>query len=978
MYRSISAGVAVVLVLGALAPAQQSFINFENPHVHPLDMTPDGTTLLAVNTPDNRLEVFAVTGNAVISIGAIPVGLDPVSVRARTDTEVWVVNHISDTVSVVDLTTMHVFATLETADEPADVIFAGDPQRAYVTCSQANQVLVFDPANLNAVPITIDIEGQDPRGLAVSPDGTTVYAAVFESGNRSTILGGGQVDEDAFPPNAVSDPAGPYGGVNPPPNDGEDFNPPQDPGNPAALAVGLIVKQDSQGRWMDDNGGDWTDLVSGTQAALSGRPVGWTLLDHDVAMIDTDTLAVTYAGGLMNACMAIAVNPASGEVTVVGTDGTNEIRFEPNLSGRFLRVNIGLVDPALPEAPTVADLNPHLTYAAPTIDQSERDKSIGDPRGIAWNAAGTRGYVTGMGSNNVVVVDANGDRAGLTDTIEVGEGPTGVVLDEARDRLFVLDKFEAAVSVVETVTETEIARVPFYDPSVPAIKVGRKHLYSTHKNSGLGHIACASCHIDVRMDRLAWDLGDPSGDVKTFNQNCNNGGDQDCEDFHPMKGPMTTQTFQDIIGKEPFHWRGDRDGLEEFSQAFIGLQGDDETLTATEMQEFEDFLATVYFPPNPFRNFDNTLPTDLPLPGHFTTGAFGPAGDPLPNGNAENGLTLFRTATLDQGFECVTCHSLPVGVASNLENVGGANFDPFPTGPNGELHHALVSDDGSTNVSIKVPQLRNLYEKVGVDFTQIANTAGFGFIHDGSVDSLARFVTNPRFNTANDQEVADLVAFMLSFSGSDLPVGFDNDPFELLGPSSQDMHAAVGTQLTITGSNQNNPAIIQQLIALITQAEEAGLGLVAKGFIDGEMRGYEYQPDVNLFQSDRLAEALTPGELRQSATNGGEVVLTLVPPTSQRRIGIDRDEDTHFDRDELDACSNPADPLSTPDTAVVSGDYDGDGDADLNDYFVFNGVCFAGPDADVVQSCRCAFDFDLDADADLVDVADFANAFTGE
>lgn len=40
--------------------------------------------------------------------GAVPVGLDPVAVRARTNTEAWVVNHISDSVSVVDLATMSV------------------------------------------------------------------------------------------------------------------------------------------------------------------------------------------------------------------------------------------------------------------------------------------------------------------------------------------------------------------------------------------------------------------------------------------------------------------------------------------------------------------------------------------------------------------------------------------------------------------------------------------------------------------------------------------------------------------------------------------------------------------------------------------------------------------------------------------------------------------------------------------------------
>ena len=34
---------------------------------------------------------------------------------------------------------------------------------------------------------------------------------------------------------------------------------------------------------------------------------------------------------------------------------------------------------------------------------------------------------------------------------------------------------------------------------------------------------------------------------------------------------------------------------------------------------------------NPFRTFENGLPTDLPLPGHFSVGRFSPAGTPLPN-----------------------------------------------------------------------------------------------------------------------------------------------------------------------------------------------------------------------------------------------------------------------------------------------------------------------------------------------------------
>ena len=207
--RLLSSLAAAALL--APAAAAQSFVNFETPHCHPLELTPDGSRLLAVNTPDDRLEVFDVSGPAVTHVGAIAVGLDPVSVRARSNGEVWVVNQISDSVSVIDLATLRVRATLDTDDEPADVVFAGAPQRAFVSCGNASTVLVFDPANLAAAPTTVAIDAEDPRAMAGSPDGTRVYVAVFDSGNGSTVLGGGGMTGGnlSFPPNVVNDAAGP-------------------------------------------------------------------------------------------------------------------------------------------------------------------------------------------------------------------------------------------------------------------------------------------------------------------------------------------------------------------------------------------------------------------------------------------------------------------------------------------------------------------------------------------------------------------------------------------------------------------------------------------------------------------------------------------------------------------------------------------------------------------------------------------------
>lgn len=928
------------------ADAQTRYMNWENPVIHPIDLSPDATTLAVCNLPDSRIEIFDVTTGAPVRTAVIPVGIDPVSVRFRTNGELWVANHISDSVSIVDLAAGRVVATLQTKDEPCDIVFANG--KAFVSISQMNAVQVFDPI-ARTMTDEIAIVGEDPRAMAVSGDGTKVYVAIFESGNHSTILGGGADSSPTFAPkNVVSDAAGPYSGTNPPFNTSNpgDFDPPKDSGNGTPPAVGLIVKKDaSDNLWKDFQGTDWTDLVSGTNSSLSDRPSGWDLYDHDVAIIDTSTHAVTYATWLMNANMGIAVNPVSGLVTVIGTDGTNEIRFEPNITGKFTKVLMANVNPST-LSKTIVDLNAgHLDYLTGTVAQTERDKSIGDPRGIVWTSSGTKGYVSGLGSNNVIIIDANGARTG-NDRIDVGEGPTGLALDESRNRLYVLNRFSMEISTIDTSTDTELLpRVALFDPSDDAIKVGRKHLYDTHKTSGLGQISCGSCHIDSRTDRLAWDLGDPTGDVKALDDPGLPGTDLNLgagmpfltssfTPFHPMKGPMSTQTLQDIIGKEPFHWRGDRLGLEEFNPAFVGLNGDDTTLTAQEMQEFEDFLETIHFPPNPFRNFNNTLKTDVPLPGHFTSGRHSAAGQPLPNGNAQNGLDLYRGITGnpstrrrldDNAFTCVQCHTLPTGMGTDFTLVGSnfvqitPNASNHPTAP-GAHHIQLVSVDQSTQRAIKTPQIRNAYEKVGFDMTQQFNLAGFGFLHDGSVDSLARFVDEPVFTTANDQETADLVAFCLSISGSDLPEGTTvadttNFIFEPPGPASKDSHAAVGKQVTITSAALvplfGYADIIAEMINL-ADADPGRVDLIANGVQNSENRAWFYDRTTDMFVSDRDNESLTPAALRALASVGAELTYTVTYRGGGERIAIDRDEDGFGNRTEIDLGSDPADAGSTP------------------------------------------------------------------
>jgi hypothetical protein len=337
-------------------------------------------------------------------------------------------------------------------------------------------------------------------------------------------------------------------------------------------------------------------------------------------------------------------------------------------------------------------------------------------------------------------------------------------------------------------------------------------------------------------------------------------------------------------------------------------------------------LATITFPPNPSRNFDNTLPTNLPLPGHHTTGRFGPAGLPLPNGNAVNGLAMYRPPRrLFIGARaCNACHTLPTGLGTDYRVPSGSNILlPIPPGPNGEHHHMLTTEDGASNRSMKVPQLRNVYQKGGFYLSQTISRAGFGVLHDGSVDSPERFVNQPVFTIQSDQETADLVAFLLAYSGSDLPQGStDVNADQPPGGTSQDSHAAVGVGTTLVDVNNPDPGQLALIADMIAQADTKKVGLVVKGVQGGIARGYAYIGDGQL-QSDRAAEIVTAAALQAGAAPGSELTFTVVPRGTATRIGIDRDLDGCLDRDEIDGATDPADPSSHacgPGDPTCSGD----------------------------------------------------------
>ncbi|MDZ4804038.1 MAG: hypothetical protein SGI90_04125, partial [Candidatus Eisenbacteria bacterium] len=158
--RQISFRLVTVVLLGLAGPVlANTFTNFESHPIHPLALSADGTRLFACNTPDNRLTIYRITPEGLSIEAEVPVGLEPVAVRVRNATEVWVVNHLSDNISIVDLMTMNVRVTLPVGDEPTDVVFAGTAGRAFVCVSQEDAIKIWDPANLMTPPLVVPLFG---------------------------------------------------------------------------------------------------------------------------------------------------------------------------------------------------------------------------------------------------------------------------------------------------------------------------------------------------------------------------------------------------------------------------------------------------------------------------------------------------------------------------------------------------------------------------------------------------------------------------------------------------------------------------------------------------------------------------------------------------------------------------------------------------------------------------------------------------
>jgi DNA-binding beta-propeller fold protein YncE/mono/diheme cytochrome c family protein len=967
MRSSLLAVVATLALVSAAGAQAPSYLLFESGPVRPIALTPGGGLLLVANAPDNRLEVFLVHADgSLLPNGAVTVGLEPVAVAARSDTEIWVVNHLSDSVSIVDLAANppRVVRTLLVGDEPRDIVFAGPGRnRAFITTAHRGQhrthptitgafpggngdpqlttpgvaradVWVFDATNLGSTiggtPLrVVELFGDTPRALAVSPNADTVYAAVFHSGNQTATVGepvvcNGFAGRGPCPGDGLTSPNGLAGGQLPGGNPGPSVN----HENVTAPEVGLIVQFDGpSGQWRDELGRNWSNGIR------------FFLPDRDVFAIDAVTLTETrHYDHVGTVLFNMAVHPVSGKVYVSNGDSQNLTRFEgagvfggSTVQGNLAQYGISVLSGASTVQPR--HLNKHIDYGVTPAPPGTAEHSLATPLDMVFTANGSTVYVAAFGSSKIGVFqtatledDTFDPEVQSAQYIPVsGGGPAGLALAEAKNRLYVYNRFSNSVSIVDTAAGVELGSLPLQDPEPAHVVAGRPFLYDAAHTSSNGEASCSSCHIFGDLDSLAWDLGDPDGDV-TDNPmsttpagfgggSVNGGADQD--EFHPMKGPMTTQTLRGLQNGGGMHWRGDRtDGFfgldspylnggtqdagdeqlnfDNFVVAFPGLLGGATPATDPQLQDdmaaFTDFALELMLPPNPVANLDGTETT--------AQGA---------------GRALYSGRTTDVITNCNGCHTL--APQNGYFGTGGqASFEGEPQ-------------------TIKVPHLRNAYQKVGMfgvpgnafvgnpDPSHRGNQVrGTGYLHDGSVDTLFSFLGVGLFQL-NDTEQRNLEQFILAFPSDLAPI--------------------VGQQVTDTGAVDADVAgrittFRQQAAAAFVSKELGGsvtaCDLVVRGSSGGRPRGWLFQPASSTYTPDRSGDPQQSQAALDGIADGGQpLTYTCAPPGSGVRMALDRDRDGSRDGDELAASTDPANPGSKPGACNDGLDNDGDGQSDLAD-----------------------------------------------
>ena len=480
---------------------------FLSPHARPLAIS--GSFVYVANTPADTLDIIDTSSRAVVA--RVSTGIDPVSVAVRPDgKEVWVANHVSDSVSVIDIdsgsdTYRQVVATVQEVDagtfatrfdEPAGIAFASDA-KAYVALSPSNRVAIVDVPT-RSVTGHLDIRAQDPRAIAVRGD--RLYVIPFESNNQSQLSGcvSSGIDGDTCTFDAVE----------------HVFT------NNNVLSTGYDA-----------------DIVTHDRVP-----------DRDLFVYDTGTdelvETVTGVGTLL---YGVAVD-SEGNVFVAQADARNTSNGRAGTEGHGLAQmeNRAFLNQVTKVAcPTAGCADPERFDLEPLPPQHPAaGMALATPFGIQVSDDDSTLVVTAAGSDKVFTVDA--DTGDVLGRVSVDAVPRGIALVSdahgAPSEAWVLNAVANTVSLVDvssTDSPTLTTTVALEDPTDPEIKRGRI-AFNDADASSTGTFSCESCHPDGHTDQLLWVLATPECDVEGCTQ----------------IPPRLTMPVRGIRDTAPYHWDG--------------------------------------------------------------------------------------------------------------------------------------------------------------------------------------------------------------------------------------------------------------------------------------------------------------------------------------------------------------------------------------------------------------------------------------
>ena len=644
--------------LGQFEPTQIGHPSFVSPHASPIAV--NNNLVFVANTPSDTVDVIDAQTRDVIA--RVDVGVDPVSIASRPDgKEVWVSNHISDSVSVIDTdesnpTFLHVIATVQefdagrkatNFDEPMGIAFASN-EKAYVALSSDNQIAVIDVAS-REVTKRLTITAQDPREIVVR-DGK-LYVIPFESNNQTQLSGGAAEDID-----------------------------------------GDLVTFDIFEHSIRNN----SKLSLGHVIDVIKHP---DMPDRDLYVFDTKTDELIETVDTLGTLLYGMTVDSQGRVFIAQTDARNDSNGRAGTEkhglaemgnraflNRITRVDFGGVDA---QQKRFFDLEPLPPQQPDPVD------ALATPYGIKISEDDSTLFVSAAGSDKLITIDA--DSGEVLGRVAVDATPRGVALVSAEDgsptQVWVLNAVENTVSLVDVSTTSNprlIDTVALEDPTQPVLKRGRK-AFETAMASTTGTFSCASCHPDGHTDQLVWVLatpivtrgdqiqpritmpirglrdtepyhwdgipGDPYGGVNAANADGHVPPNSDIND-------PTTSTLDLIDGglASTMHWVGKTNTNDEGK---LGM------LTAAERDDMSVFLLSVPYPPAQRRPYDN-----------------------VQSDRAKEGFRLFHIEGNGGGRAgvCGDCHRLPHLVSTNHPTIGmdtptwrGA-YDRFLILPQGRIN----------------------------------------------------------------------------------------------------------------------------------------------------------------------------------------------------------------------------------------------------------------------------------------------------